>query len=128
MSKQIPLKYHGPKPMFEDTLYDTGIWGAGAVKKVDCTTASYMLMHPDLWADARPAAARKKDPITPQKKPQEYRHHKLDQQPAMANLLAMTKESLVQYAHREFATVIPAENLTAQQVRDKVHTLIRSRS
>ena len=125
---QVPLKYIGPKKVHDDNLYGTGIWGAGAVKKVDREIAPYMLYHHDVWKDARAASARKKDPIEPRKKPQTYRHHKLDQEPAMANLPAMNKQALVQYAMREFSERIPAERMSEQQVREHVHTLIRSRS
>jgi hypothetical protein len=127
MSKVL-LQYIGPKDRHVDALYDTGDWLPDEKKLVDRETASYMLMHPDVWKDARSAAARKKEPITPMARPQQYKHHKLDQEPAMANLMAMDKAALAMYAQREFSTRIPAESMSEQQVRDRVHSLIRSRS
>jgi hypothetical protein len=125
---QISLRYHGVKDVHEDALYGTGLWGRGAVKKVDRELAAHMLMHPDVWEDARPAAARKKDPIVPKARPQQYQHHLYDKEPALANLNAMTKDALANYAMREFNERIPAENMSEQQVREKVTSLLRSRA
>ena len=128
MSKTIAIKYIGVKDEQEDILYGTGLWKAGEVKQIDVTVASWLLFHPDVYADARTKAQRKKEPVVGTKQPQQYRHTVRDLQPAMANFLMMDKAALAHYALREFSVHVDTTEKTDQQVRDEVRDIARLRS
>jgi hypothetical protein len=128
MSKTVAIRCVINKPEHEDTLYGTGQWMPGQVRQVDAEVASWLLFHPDVYEDARPEKLRKKEPIAPQKKPQSYKKDQFENQPSPANLLAMDKGALAQYALREFSHRINTEEKTDQQVRGEVRDLIRTRA
>lgn len=98
----VSLQYVGIKDQHDDILYGTGLWGKGAIRKVDLAIAPFMLHHDDVWKDGRPLAARKKDPITPQKRPPVIRPDERDTNAVAVNIANMDARGLVAFAKNTF--------------------------
>lgn len=99
----IPLEYVGMKDEESDHLYGTGIiWvGKGDIKDVPADKAPLLLAHPDVWRDARPAATRKKSPITPEM-PTSKLHEEPTDLPVAAKIHLMESKDLAIYAQTQF--------------------------
>lgn len=121
----IPLQYVGQKEEHDDTTFGTGLWTPYAVRDVPADIAPYMLFHDGLWKDARKAAARKKDPITPLKPERVPRVKPLDPMPA--NLVVMNTARLADYAYREFGVRIDLKMKDAE-ARARVRQIMRERA
>ena len=120
---QISVEYVGKKDPYEDHLYGTGQWTPGEVKKVDKQTASYLLHHSDVWVDARTRAAKKKDPVTPTKKP--YMQKELDREHLIpVNLANMDAKGLAAYARNTFNRDLDASRPVGE-LRAEVRNLMR---
>lgn len=109
----------------DDTLYGTGLWTPGEKRDVPVERAPYLLWHADVWADARPAAARKKEPVLPMKRPTAY--HPDEALPAV-NLSTMSKESLARYASMNFGDRLDPAKMTRAQLNAHVIGRIRERA
>jgi hypothetical protein len=118
--KTIPIRYIGKKPEHEDALYGTGLtWkGQGDVQQVPRLQASHMLVHTDVYEDARTAKAKKSDPITPAK-PVVKGLDQVDELP-LANLAAMTKEQLLRYNAMQFGDRVHTQTMTEAQLRQRI--------
>ena len=90
----IPIKYNGPKP-YTDHLYGSKLhWEIGDTRDdVPEHIAVKLLRHPE-FEDARKRKTEIKVEEPPREEP--------DNLPPLVNLEAMTKDQLVQYAHRNF--------------------------
>lgn len=124
----IAIRYVGKKEQMTDHLYGTGItWnGAGDVQDVPEDKAPLLLHHTDVWADARPAAARKKNPVgkavddVPR-----YRDSEEIITPAVKVHL-MPLEDLGHYAFTHFGERLDP-GLTVEQARGEVVRLMHTR-
>lgn len=100
----IPIKYIGPKRVYVEHLYQTGLtWEPGQVVDVPEEAAVKLLRHPE-FEDMR----KNKTPIVVTKEveePEEPDEDLLERVP-LANLEGLTKEQLVSYAHRNFGVVL----------------------
>lgn len=129
MTKTVKLEYIGPKSVYEDVDFKTGEWTPGDKKDVPVEVAPYMLFHHDMFKDARSAVAQKKEPISPQQKPTNYKKiDKIDLEPPLANLSAMTKQGLAQYAQSNFQHNFDYDKTTAGQMRTEIIGLMRQRA
>lgn len=126
MDEKISLQYIGNKGEFADTNYGTGVWETDEVKKVSRETAAYMLFHDDVWRDARPAVARKKDPITPMRQPRVMPQRR-ERDPTPVNILMLDTKGCVDYASREFGVTLPTD-LKPAVARERVRALMRERA
>lgn len=125
---KIDIRYIGPRPEYEDALYGTGSWKHGQVKKVERQSAVWMLVHTDVYEDARKKKDREKYPVKPEPRPSVLpRHHEIDLHPMPANLPVMTKEKLADYAQREFGVMLHPEKMTRDAMLDAVRGHMRER-
>lgn len=122
--RTISVQHVGLKDPHEDNLYGTGSWAKGETKDIDRKVAPWLLHHDDVWRDARSAAARKKDPITPQKKPFVIKADERDVNAPAINIATLDSRGLAMYAkntfNRDLDTKQPVETLRAE-----VRTLMR---
>lgn len=121
----VSLQYVGKKDQHDDILYGTGLWGKGARKNVERDLAPFLLFHDDVWEDARATAARKKDPITPMKRPPLTRPHEQDVQILPTNISVMDASGLAKYAKNTFNRDLDASRPVAD-LRAEVRHLMRS--
>ncbi len=123
----IRIRYVGVKDVHEDALYNTGTWRPGDVREIDAKLAPYLLWHDDVWADARNAAARKKEPVVPTKREPVY-HLDRDRELPPANLAYMTKDDMVRYVASNFGERLDPSKMTDAQMRAHVMDRMRERA
>jgi hypothetical protein len=118
--KTIPIRYIGKKPSHTDDLYGTNItWErVGDEKQVPVNVVPFMLMHPDVYEDARSKALQKKQPIKAEPLPMARRD--FDKELPMANLAYMTKAQMAQYAAKNLRLDLKPESMTVQQMRNRI--------
>lgn len=125
--KTIRIECVRPIP-HEDALYGTGTWQPGEEKDVPEDKAPFLLWHADVWADARPAATRKKQPIKPQPYRPAPRADRVDRELPAANLAYMTKAQMADYAARNFGDRLDPSQMTRQQLNAHVLDRMRERA
>lgn len=126
--KTIRIKYVGRKPEEQDTQFGTGTWHQGEVKDVPAAMAPHLLYHSDVWADARSAAAQRKEPVTPApRQPVRALDRQYEELP-LANFAVMTKDQLAHYAHVNLGERIDPEKMTVAQMRSHVINGMRERA
>ena len=103
----IAVRYIGLKDEFTDHLYNSGItWKQGEVKDVPDWAAEKLLKHSE-FEDARHHKQRGK-PFEVESKPVVQKEDEEKIEAPLVSLEAMTKEALVNYAHRYFGLDIPS--------------------
>jgi hypothetical protein len=123
---KIDIRYIGIKPEETDHLYGSGLtWKQGEVKPVDVKIARHLLMHPDVWEDARSKAARKKHPVKAEAPALTKRDKTLDHELPLANLAYMTKDQMAQYAARNLGQRINPEEMSEAQMRSFITDRMR---
>lgn len=109
---KVKVKYIGTRESWSDNLYGSGgIWaGQGAVVVVSAEAAERLLKHPEF---ERADSAKKFTEAEPRVE------EELIEEPPLANLDAMTKDQLTQYAHRNFGIVLPKKD-TVENLRNTI--------
>lgn len=121
----VSLQYVGKKPSHEDLLYGTGSWASKEVKKVEREIVPFLLFHDDVWQDVRPLVARKKDPITPMKKPLLIKPDERDVNIPPANIAVMDAAGLARFAKNTYGRNLDASR-PLPELRAEVRTLMRT--
>lgn len=97
-----PIKYIGAKPRFDDHLFGTGLsWAPGQTHGVPADVAATMLRFPTFEAGSADEADSVVDEVKKEEEPEE-----IERDEPLANLEAMTKPELIQFAHRQFGVVL----------------------
>lgn len=108
---KIKVKYIGDRPEWRDNLYGSGgVWHPNSAVLVSAEVAARLLKHPEFVRDD---LAKKFTEAEPQVK------EELIEEPPLANLDAMTKDQLTQYAHRNFGIVLPKKD-TVENLRNTI--------
>lgn len=124
----IPIKYVGLKDEQADHDYGTGLtWRAGETLDVPEDKVPLLLMHPDVWEDARTKAEKKKRPIEPYSGGGARfgkRFEEATDPIPTANLGDMSDDAVREYALREFGARLEGEG---ESLRSATRALMMQR-
>lgn len=126
MSEMIPIQYIGKKDVHVDVLFGTGLqWRRSEVQEVPREIAEMMMMHPDVYRDARAAAVRRKDPLKPRMR--EIKNLDREREEPAVNFAYMNKEALARFNERMFGERLDPEKMTASAMRQRILSNMRLR-
>ncbi len=117
MTKQIPIRYVGPKDSDSDHLYGSKVvFTKGKIALVPDWAAARLLQHPE-FEDARPKGERGK-PINAVRVPDpaelEQERMDLEQIEAHVNIEPMTRDQMAAYAMRTYGVRVDATMAKAE--------------
>jgi len=107
---KIKVKYIGDRPEWRDNLYGSGgVWHPNSAVLVSAEAAERLLQHPEFVRDDKAKAIEAV----------QVKEEEQADEPPLANLDAMTKAQLTEYAHRNFGIVLPS-NLKVEEARNQI--------
>lgn len=121
--KIIPIQYIGPSERYEDSNCGSGWWSTGEVRQVPWELAEQLVRYNDTWQDARPAKAKRKDPLVPAPKVPAYIRRPLDETPPAIRVDNLSREALERYALMNFNERF-APDITLPQMQRRVVQLM----
>ena len=116
----IGIKYIGKRENHEDNLYGTGLrFAPGDVHNVDDAIAAKMLVHTDVYAEAKPVKGETVAAVVKSNEP--------DKLPVpLPNLEGMDKQDMITFAQQHYGEVLH-HNMKEENMRKSIQSFIESR-
>jgi hypothetical protein len=122
----IKVRYIGTRASEVDPITRL-TWTPGLVQEVPADRARYLLWYRDRYADARPSATRRKEPVFPEQPPvAAVSHDMMDDGLPTINLAYVDESAIREYAEKHFNVTLAAE-IKRDDMVSRVRELMRLR-